>query len=302
MTFPEKDNTLFRHIALLLLLAIFWSSSFTMIKVAVETVPPVTLVAARLAIAAILLTLFLKIIGKKLPRFGRDWTALFIVAFTGNSLPFFLITWGETGIDSGMAAILMALMPLATLVLAHFFTDTDKMTSMKFVGVSIGLIGICILVGPKALMGLGGNLINEMAVAAAAVSYAVTTVIIRRMPAGGDPIERSAGVMICAAIQMVPISLALDQPWLLSPSMPSIIANVYIGIFPTAIAAIIHFYLVAQRGTTFFALINYIIPCMGVAWGAMFLGEIISWNMMFALVVILGGIGIANLRKKNRAG
>ncbi len=294
----EKDNTLLRHIALLLLLAALWSSSFTMIKVAVETLPPLTLVAARLGVAAIILMVFLKIRGQKLPLFGRDWIAFFIVAFTGNSLPFFLITWGEVSIDSGKAAILMALMPLATVVLAHFYTSTDKITPQKFVGIIVGLIGIVILVGPKALMGFGSHLFSEMAVAAAAVSYAVTTVVIRRMPSGGDPIERSGAVMICASLQMVPLSMIMDKPWLLDPTQASLLANLYIGIFPTALAAIIHFQLVAARGTTFFALINYIIPCMGVTWGAIFLNEIISLNMIFALGVILSGIAIANIRKK----
>jgi len=142
MISTDRDPTLIKHVALLLLLAVMWSSSFTMIKVAVESVPPITLVAARLGIAAIFLTLFLIIQGKRLPKLGRKWTPLFMVAFTGNSMPFFLITWGEVGIDSGLAAILMAVMPLTTLVLAHFFTDSDKFTPLKFTGLSVGFVGI----------------------------------------------------------------------------------------------------------------------------------------------------------------
>ena len=293
----EHDRSLHLHIGLLLLLAVIWSSSFTMIKVAVESIPPLTLVAARLVIAAVFLIVFLKVRGKHLPSFGKAWMPLAIVAFTGNSLPFFLISWGEAGIDSGQAVIMMAVMPLATLVLAHFYTQTDKITPLKFIGLSIGLLGVLILVGPSALSGLGGSFIRELAVAGAAISYAITTVYIRRMPTGGDPIERSSGVMLCAALQMVPISLMIDQPWLLEISLASIWANLYLGLFPTALAAIIHFHLIAARGTTFFSVVNYIIPGMGVAWGAMFLGEQVTWNMIVALVVILSGIAIANLKR-----
>lgn len=298
MVSTDRDPTLMKHVALLLLLAVIWSSSFTMIKVAVESVPPITLVAARLAIAAIFLTLFLIIQGKRLPVLGRKWVPFFMVAFTGNSVPFFLITWGEVGIDSGLAAILMAVMPLTTLVLAHFYTESDRITPVKFIGLSIGFIGVLVLVGPDLLSELGGHFIREMAVAGAAIFYAITTVLIRRMPSGGDPIERSSGVMICAAMQMVPLSLIFDQPWTLDPTLTSMMANLYIGLFPTALAAIIHFHIVAERGTTFFTMINYIIPCMGVTWGAIFLAELVTWNMVLALVIILCGIAITNIKKR----
>ncbi len=299
----NRQNALqYKYVGMLILLATIWSSSFTMIKVAVETVPPTTLVAVRLTIAAVFLTLFLKIRGAQLPQGWDNWRALFVVGFIGNSLPFFLISWGEVGIDSGRAAVLMAIMPLATLFLAHFFTDSDKITPLKFIGMTIGFVGVILLIGTHHDAGQGGGqnnaLISQIAITIAALSYSVSTVVVRRLPAGGNPVERSAGMMICAAFQMVPLSLLIDQPWLLEPTAASMLANLYIGLVPTALASILYFQIIAARGTAFFSAINYMIPCMGIVWGAIFLGEEITFMMTIALVVILGGIAIANLKKK----
>ncbi len=299
-----RDTTIYRHIALLVLLAAIWSSSFTLIKVAVGGVPPTTLVAARLLIAAVLLYGFLHIRGKRLPLLGwanrREWGMMFMLGVMGNSLPFFLISWGEVAIGSGLAAILIAVMPLVTLVLAHFFTQSDRMTVPKFIGLCVGMSGIIMLIGPSALQGLGGQTLHQLAVAGAAVCYAIMTVLVRRLPAGGDPLQRSTAVVICAALQMLPIALFVDAPWTLSPTGGEILANIYLGIFPTGLAAIMQFHLVAVRGTTFFAAVNYLIPCMGVLWGVLFLGEQVTTEIAMALGIILTGIAVANVRLRAR--
>lgn len=289
------DRPSFNQVLLLLLLAVIWSSSFTTIKVAVETIPAVTLVFARLLIAGILLYAVLRLKGLRLPKMGREWVAFFLLGLTSNAIPFFLISWGEVGIDSGKAAILMAVMPLVTVGLAHFFTETDRMTIMKLLGLTIGFGGIILLVGPDALARLGGKTIFELSVAGGAVFYAISAVLTRRLPAGGDPLQRGTAVTLCAALQMAPISLLIDAPWALTPSVPSLLSAIYLGVFPTGLAVIIYFYLIAERGTTFFALINYIIPCLGVLWGVIFLGEALAVQALIALGIILSGVFIANL-------
>jgi len=289
------DRPPLRHVMLLLLLAVIWSSAFTTIKVAVGTIPPLTLVAARMVIAGILLYAVLRLRGLQLPPRGGQWGAFFLLGLTGNAIPFFLISWGEVGIDSGPAAILMAVMPLVTLGLAHFFTESDRMTPMKFLGMVIGFGGIVVLVGPDALTHLGEKAIFEFSVAGGAVFYAITAVLTRRLPSGGDPLQRGTAVTLCAAVQMVPISLMMDAPWALTPTTPSLLAALYLGVFPTAAAMVIYFYLIAERGTTFFALINYIIPCLGVVWGVMFLGEALALTALIALGIILSGVFVANL-------
>lgn len=295
-----SDRPYLTHVLLLLFMAVMWSSAFTTIKVAVETIPPLTMVAARMVIAGIFLYAVLRIRGLRMPPLGRPWRAYFLLGLTGNCIPFFLISWGEVGIDSGTAAILMAVMPLVTVGLAHFFTESDRMTLTRFIGLLIGFGGIIVLVGPDALSHLGDKTIFELSVAGGAVFYAITAVLTRRLPAGGDPLERSMAVTLCAAVQMVPVSLIMDAPWSLSPSMPSLLSTVYLGVIPTGLAAIIYFHLIAERGTTFFALINYIIPCLGVVWGVTFLEESVTVQALMALGIILLGVFIANFSLKRQ--
>jgi len=289
------DRIYLRHVALLFILAVIWSSSFTTIKVAVETIPPLTLVAVRMVVAGVLLYMVLRLRGLRLPPLGRQWWSFFLLGLTGNAFPFFLISWGETGIDSGAAAILMAVMPLVTLGLAHFFTESDRMTVVKFAGMAIGFGGVVLLVGPDALTRMGDKTIFELSVAGGAVFYAITAVLTRRLPSGGDPLQRGTAVTLCAVVQMVPISLLMDAPWLLAPSTPAVLSAIYLGVFPTGVAAILYFHLIAERGTTFFSVINYIIPCLGVVWGVAFLGEGLPVQALIALGVILCGVFVANL-------
>ena len=243
-------------------------------------------------LAAVVLYAFIALKGQRLPRSGRMWTLFFLIGILGNGLPFTLIAWGEQRIDSGLAAILMAVMPLATLLLTHAFTEDERLTAPK----AVGFAGVVLLVGPEAFGGLGGTVWRQLAVAGGAVCYAVAATIARSLPPS-PPAVRGAAVMMCAAVQMIPLVLLVDAPWTLSPSLGSVAAVVYLGLLPTALATIIFFQLIAARGATFVALNNYLIPALGVIWGAAVLGERISFPAVGALAVILIGIGITNLRQ-----
>jgi len=280
------------HLALLFLLALIWSSSFMAIKVGVVDIPPLTLAAARVVIAAAVLYGFARLRGERLPRGGRFWALGFLIGLMGNGLPFTLINWGEEVIDSGRAAMLMSVMPLATVVMAHFFTAGDRMTPAKLIGVVVGFVGIVILVGPAAAKGLGGDLWRELAVASGALCYAVTVILARNMPPA-PLVARSALVMIAAAVLMTPVALAVDAPWALDPTATALAAAGYLGLGPTAIATIIFFFLVQSRGASFMAFINYLIPVFGVLWGVAMLGERVTATAVMALGVILAGMAIA---------
>ncbi len=282
---------------LLILLASLWSSSFAAIKIGVGTIPPLTLAAGRIAVAAAVLYALIALRGQRLPRSARLWALFFLIGITGNALPFTLIAWGEERIDSGLAAILMAVMPPATVLLTHVFTRDERLTAPTLIGVAMGFAGVVLLIGPEVLRGLGGQAGRQLAVAGGAVCYAVTFTIARFVPPS-PPAVRSAAVMICASVQIIPLALLLDQPWALSPSPGSVAALVYLGLLPTALATIIFFQLISARGATFVALNNYMIPVLGVIWGAAFLGERISLQALGALALILIGIGVTNLRPR----
>lgn len=289
-----SDPRTARYVALLALLALLWSSSFAAIKIGVATIPPLSLAAGRISIAALVLFLIMRAKGGHLPRGTAAWVGVFFIGLFGNALPFFLIGWGEQRIDSGLAAILMAVMPLATLLLTHVFTADEKLTPVKTAGIAVGFGGVALLVGPGALGGLGGNVGHEIAVAVGAVCYAVAATIARRLPPS-PPESRGAAVLICATLQMLPITLILDRPWDLVPGASSLAALVYLGLFPTALATVLLFKVIAAKGATFLSLNNYIIPALGVLWGALFLGETVTLREVGALALILAGIAVAGL-------
>ncbi len=284
-------------VLLLFLLASIWSSSFAVIKIGVETIPPMTLAGVRIVLAVMLLFAYARFNGLRIPTDKRFWWLAFWMGLFGNGLPFTLIGWGEETIDSGLAAILMAVMPLTTLLLVHFFSTDEKLTPAKLAGMVIGFFGVIVLVGPEALKGLGGDAVRQIAVAGGAFSYAIATTIAKNMPRLHPSVSGTV-VMTMGGAQMTILSLIIDQPWALTPSMASGIAAVYLGLFPTAIATLIYFHLMQVRGATFISFNNYLIPGLGVMWGALFLAEHVSLQEILALGLILTGIAIASLRKR----
>ncbi|MBI2223389.1 MAG: DMT family transporter [Betaproteobacteria bacterium] len=163
MTGPHRV----RDWALLAALVAMWGSAFLFIKLGVATVPPATLAASRLALGAATLYAVMRWRGLALPPAGSRWLSFGALAIVGNCIPFYLISWGQQVIDSALAGILMAIMPLATLLLAHFFVAGERMTANRALGFSLGFVGIVVLMGPAALAGLGGSLLAVTAQAAA---------------------------------------------------------------------------------------------------------------------------------------
>jgi len=288
------------EIALLLSLATLWSSSFAFIKVAVETIPPLSVAAGRLTLAAVLIVAAARLRGLRFPREQGLWPKFFAIGLFGNALPFTLISWGEVTIDSGLAAILMAVMPLATLVLAHFFTSDERMNPARVLGVVLGFGGVLVLIGPAALAGLGDEATRQTAVAAGAVCYAVATVTARRLPRMPLFVS-SAGALMTSVVLSLPLALLVDRPWELAPSRESIGAVAVLGLFPTALAMLMYFALLQRTGATFIALNNYLIPSLGVIWGILFLDEPLSPRAILALAIILAGIAVTRIGMRQGA-
>jgi drug/metabolite transporter (DMT)-like permease len=288
------------EIALLLSLATLWSSSFAFIKLAVETIPPLSVAAGRLSLAAVLIVAVARLRGLRFPREEGLWPKFFMIGLFGNALPFTLISWGEVTIDSGLAAILMAVMPLATLVLAHVFTSDERMNPARVLGVALGFGGVLVLIGPAALTGLGDEAIRQTAVAGGAVCYAIATVTARRLPKMPLFVS-SAGALIASVALSLPLALLIDRPWTLSPTPESVGAVVVLGLFPTALAILMYFALLQRTGATFIALNNYLIPSLGVIWGILFLGEELSLRAMLALGIILTGIAVTRIGMRQGA-
>lgn len=281
---------------LLVTLAAIWGSSFLLIKVAVAEIPPLTVVSGRLLLGAAALLLFVSATGLRLPVDRGSWSSFAVIAVVGNVVPFALISWGELYIDSGLAAILMATMPLCTVLLAHLFTSDERLSTLKTAGVLLGFAGVVVLIGPGALSGLGGQALAQVAVAGAACCYGISGIYARRLK-GLPAAVTGAGVLVCAALIALPVSLVTDRPWSLAPSMTSMLALVTLGLLCTAAAYMILFHLLATAGVTFVALNNYLVPLFGVLWGTVFLAEILRLSSFAALALILAGIALTQLQR-----
>lgn len=284
-------NSLARDLSLLFVLAMMWSSSFTVIKVGTDLLPPTTFAMLRVGFGALVLYGWLKLRGMSLPREPRLWWAFFLIGLFGNAIPFVMINWGEQKIASGLAAILIASMPLAALLLGRIFSD-EILNLRRGLGVAVGFAGVVSLIGPQELMHLGDDVLRQLAVAMAAVSYAIAGILVRKLP-GAKPAQHGAGVLIASSAVLIPASLLADQPWTLDIAPKALAAALYLGVFPTALATILLIVVIASRGVTFLSLNNYLIPVLGVAWGYLFLGEGITQDVLMALALILLGITIA---------
>ena len=286
-----------RELILLLVLAIIWSSSFMFIKVAVQTITPITLSFGRVALAVIVLMIYSLARGDTLPRDRRIWAAACVVGIVGNALPFSLIHWGERYVDSSLTAILMGVMPVAVALMAHFATKSDPLTGRRSAGIAIGFFGLVVLIGWEALGGLGTATLAQVAIVSAALSYGVTTIFVRRVThLTGRPM--AVATLICGTAILMPLALVYEEPLSLSPDWQSLVSLLVLGIFSTGIATLMYFRLIHTLGATTFSQINYLIPMLGVGWGALVLGEQPGMREAMALGLILTGIAMVNKRAK----
>ena len=283
---------------LLVSLAAIFGSSFMMTKVAVAEIPPATLVTSRMAIASVILLAAAAMAGQRIPEFNRDWWYIAGTALFGTALPFLLISWGQEKVDAGLAAILMATMPLITLVLAHYFTGDERLNLFKILGFCLGLAGVAVLIGLDKLASLGDETIRQYALMGAATCYAINAILTKKIV--HLPRRAASAALSVAALAMIlPLSLLLDKPWLLTPSNNSMLAALALGIIPTAIGTLMLFAIIKRQGASFLSQINFLVPVFGVLWAMTFLGEQLPPSAATALVLILAGIAIARIKSKS---
>ncbi len=283
------------HWLMLLALVSMWGSAFALTKVALVSVSFEVVVAGRILIAGIVLFLFMSFTRKRLPLDKRVWGTFAAMAVIGNCLPYWLITWGQKTVDSGLAGLLMALMPLLTLVLAHRFVEGERLGRAKLAGFCLVLIGVVILLGPETIIQVGGDgsdLLAQLAIIAGAFCYAINTIIARLCPIK-DSLIAAAGTTLVASILFVPIG-AGDLSYSIGNLDPSTFLAVgALGIICTALAPILYFHLIQIAGPTFLSLINYLIPLWALALGAVALGENPDASVWLAALVIFSGIAVS---------
>lgn len=297
MTAPRSLTV---ELLMLALLATLWGASYTFIKLGVATIPPITFIAARTLIAALILLAVLRLRGLRLPRDRTTWKRFAIQAALNSVMPFTLIAWAELTIDAGLAAILNSTTPIFTFLLTLVLTRHEPSSLRKFFGVLAGLIGICLIIGVEALNGVGRELLAQLAMLIATVSYAGAAIFGRNFK-DLDPMMPAAGSMLCGAIILIPLSLALDQPWTLSPSTTSLLALLGLAVFSTALAFCIFFRLVNTLGSVGTTAQAYLRVPIGVAIGALFLSERLTDTAWIGLVSVVAGVAAMTIppRKRN---
>lgn len=285
-------------------LSVIWGGSFFFIGIAVKSLPPLTLVFLRVALAAVALNLVIPALGLHMPRDRGTWSAFFAMGFLNNLLPFSLIVWGQTHIASGLASILNATTPVFTVIVAHFLTRDEKLTSNRMLGVLIGLAGVGVIIGPDALMGLGVNVWAQAAVLGAAVCYSFAGIFGRRFRRlGVHPVVTAAGQVSASAAMLLPLALAVDHPWRLPVPGTSVVAAVLgLALLSTALAYIIFFRVLASAGATNIMLVTFLIPVSAILLGSLFLGEQLAWRQFLGMGLIGAGLAAIDGRLLTRLG
>jgi drug/metabolite transporter (DMT)-like permease len=285
---PE-NSSLARDLALLLTLSTLWGASYTFIKIGVETIPPVTFIAARTLIAGSILIVILRLRGLALPRDPAAWRRFLLQACLNSVIPFTLIAWAEQTVDAGLATILNSTTPIFTFLLTVLITRHEPVTGRKLFGVAAGLSGICLIIGVEALEGVGRDLWSQLAILLASLAYGGAAIFGKNFK-GLDPMMPAAGSMISGAIILVPISLIVDKPWTLSPSIGSVLALFGLAIFSTALAFAIFFRLVQSLGSVGTTSQAYLRVPIGVGIGVVFLGEAVSQTAWIGLACVVVGV------------
>ena len=283
---------------LLLLLSLMWGGSFFFIGIAVKSLPPFTIVAARVSIAAALLWVAAPITGVSLGRLRAAAPALALLAFLNNVAPFSLLTWSQTHLASGLVSILNATTPVFTVVVAHFFTVEEKLDPRRLAGALVGLAGVATMIGPAILGGFADHLVAELAALLAALSYAAASVFARRFRRLGlTPIDVATGQVSASSLALLPLAALVDAPWRLPPpNGAAIVAIVLLGAVSTALAYVVYFRILAGAGAINVVLVTLLAPATAIALGAAVLGESLASNDFIGLGLIALGLAVIDGR------
>ena len=271
-------------------LSILWGGSFLFGKMALGSFPPFTIVAGRVGLACLTLAVIMRAMGMALPRGWALWGALYGMGLLNNAIPFSLIIWGQTQLGAGLASIINAMTPLFTVVVAHCLTKDEKLNSGKIIGVSLGLIGVAVLVNPESK---DGHPLALMSCLGAAISYGFASVWGRRFRRLAiNPIQTAFGQVTASTTMMIPLALWLDHPWSLSqPPHAAIVSLLVLGICCTGFAYILFFQVLARAGATAASLVTFMIPPSAIAMGVLVLGESLSTAQLIGMGLI--GTGLA---------
>jgi drug/metabolite transporter (DMT)-like permease len=288
-----------KHWVVFLLLGAIWSSSFMWIKIAVQEIGPITLVAFRVSFGLLfgLAVIFIRRVNW--PSGFRAWFPLLLLGITNVAAPFFLISWGEQTIDSAVASILDATVPLFTILIAHFLLQDDRMTLPKVLGLLLGFAGVIILMS-KDIGASSGSVLGQVAVILASFFYAGSAVYARKTTQDTPPIVRSAGPLVSATAVMWLATFLVERPVEIPQLAITWVALLWLGILGSGLAFVMAYYLIHEIGPTRTSMVTYLFPLGGVILGVTFLDEQLTWQLIAGAILIIASLAVANWQPAKR--
>jgi drug/metabolite transporter (DMT)-like permease len=281
---------------MILILGFVWGGTFMVTEIALTGMTPFWLAASRISFAAMVTFVIwgfggFKLFSAPLTRANRG--AMVFIAAASSAVPFGLLAWGQQYVTSGFAGVSMASVTLIVLPLSHFFVAGEVMTLRRVIGFIIGFIGVVILIGAQAFETTGSTLetYGRLACVSAACCYAVSSVVMRRLPKV-DPFGLSTVLLIMAAFMIIPVAWVVEgPPPLPSPEILAVVA--FLGLVPTAAANLLRVLVIRSAGPVFMSLVNYQVPVWSVLLGALILNEALPPSLLWAMALILLGVAIS---------
>jgi drug/metabolite transporter (DMT)-like permease len=289
--------------AMLVVLSVFWGGSFFFIEVALRGFQPFAIVLLRVVLAAVILTGVVCLGGRRLPSSPGVWGSYFVMGALNNAIPFSLIIWGQTRIDSGVASILNATTPIFTVLLAHFLTSDERLTLRKIGGVFIGFLGVYIMLQPELKDGFSWRGLGQVAVLGAAVSYSLAGIFGKRFKKT-SPVGNAAGMLICSSVIMLPLVLMTGALSLSRPTAAAVAALCGLATVSTAVAYLLYFRVLASAGATNVLLVTFLIPVGALLLGVGVLGEVIhileyaGMGCIFTGLMVIDGRVLSGIKNR----
>lgn len=284
-----------REWLLLIFLSLIWGGSFFFAEVALRDLGPFTIVCVRVSIAGLALWIYVYLTGYRMPGDIKTWSAFFIMGGINNMIPFSLIVWGQTQIDSGLASILNATTPFLTVGLAHLLTTDEKMSANKIAGVLSGLVGVAVLIGPDALKGLDGQAWGKIAILGAAICYSFAGIFGKRLSKYPTSVA-AAGMLTGSSAMMVPIMFVFENPLSATPGPATWGSVIALALLCTSLAYLIYFHILAKAGATNLLLVTFLVPVSAVMLGVLVLGERLDLHALIGMGLIFAGLAAVDGR------
>ena len=278
MTSPKTSDYF-----ILILLSLIWASAFFNIKIATYSYGPITIAFLRIffgMIPVLLLCFYKKI---KIEVFSKDWKWFAAIGIINLVIPFFLIAYGVQKVQSNLAAILMSTTPISATILAHLFIDKEKINLVKILGIILGFLGIVYLFSENLLIN-DENLFSALMILVGSTFYVIGGILTLKISHKKNE-NVTASILIWGTIFVCPISLIIEQPWNLNPSLESTLSLIYLGVFPTGIAWLLRFMILKRNGLVFQSQVAYLIPIFGVILGYLFLNELVTSKILISLFI-----------------